>query len=327
MQIGKIVLSAPAALAPMAGITDWPFRILCKEQGVGLLVSEMISAKGLLYNNKKTFEMLEIAAQERPVAIQLFGSEPLEMAKAAKIVQSCGADLIDVNMGCPVPKVVNNGEGSALMKAPDKVYALLAAMREVLDIPLTVKIRSGFDENCINAVQIAELAERAGVDALAVHARTRRQMYMGRADWQVIKQVVQSIKIPVWGNGDVNSPDAALRMMAETGCAGVMVGRAAEGNPWIFREIIAALQGHTVSTISLEERFAMIHRHLELLIVCKGEKIAVQEMRRHAAAYIKGLPFATGQRALFNNTTDAAVFHKLLEKYQQELRNFDGFSS
>lgn len=319
MFIGNIEIKIPVILAPMAGITDLPFRVLCKEQGAGLLVSEMISAKGLLYNNQKTLDMLKILDSERPVAVQLFGSEPQEMARAALIVQQSGADMVDVNMGCPVPKVVNNGDGSALMRTPAKAYEVLARMREVLDIPLTVKIRSGWDDHSINAVEVAILAEKAGVHAIAVHARTRQQMYQGQADWQIIKHVVQAVKTPVIGNGDIACLQDALKMSQDTGCAGIMVGRAAEGNPWIFRQLALGMQNKLIPAITLQERFATIIRHLHLLAAYKGEVIAVKEMRRHAAAYIKGLPHAASKRVLFNQADTLATFEKLLQGYAAEL--------
>lgn len=319
MFIGNIEIKIPVILAPMAGITDLPFRVLCKEQGAGLLVSEMISAKGLLYNNQKTLDMLKILDSERPVAVQLFGSEPQEMARAALIVQQSGADMVDVNMGCPVPKVVNNGDGSALMRTPAKAYEVLARMREVLDIPLTVKIRSGWDDHSINAVEVAILAEKAGVHAIAVHARTRQQMYQGQADWQIIKHVVQAVKTPVIGNGDIACLQDALKMSQDTDCAGIMVGRAAEGNPWIFRQLALGMQNKLIPAITLQERFATIIRHLHLLAAYKGEVIAVKEMRRHAAAYIKGLPHAASKRVLFNQADTLATFEKLLQGYAAEL--------
>ena len=264
MQIGNIRLGAPVALAPMAGITDMPFRVICKELGCGLVVSEMVSAKGLLYKNVKTFDMLRIAPEERPAAIQLFGSVPQELARAAKIVEADGADIVDFNMGCPVPKIVNNGEGSALMKNPQLAYEILARMADAVKIPVTVKIRAGWDADHINAPEIAQLAEKAGVAAIAVHGRTREQFYNGKADWGVIKAVKDAVKIPVFGNGDILSAEDGLRMFKETGCDGLMIGRGADGNPWIFKEIISALNGDAQRfEPSLDERMDMIVRHLK----------------------------------------------------------------
>lgn len=323
MQIGNIMLSAPVALAPMAGITDMPFRVICKELGCGLVVSEMVSAKGLLYKNVKTFDMLRIAPEERPAAIQLFGSNPQELARAAKIVEADGADIIDFNMGCPVPKIVNNGEGSALMKNPQLAYEILARMAEAVKIPVTVKIRSGWDAAHINAPEIAQLAEKAGVAAIAVHGRTREQFYSGKADWQVIKAVKAAVKIPVFGNGDILSAEDGSRMLAETGCDGLMIGRGADGNPWIFAELAGALNGSgKPHEVTLAERTAMILRHLAMLIDFKGEVIAVKEMRRHAGAYLKGMPMAAEYRRRINEMNTFGEFKQLIEEYQAEARKF-----
>ena len=326
IKIVNITLNNNVFLAPMAGVTDLPFRILCKKQGVGLLVSEMVSAKGLLYSNQKTFELLKMLPEEQPLAIQLFGKEPEELARAAKIVQDFGAAIIDVNMGCPVPKIVNNGEGSAILKNPELVYEILARIKDRIHIPVTVKIRSGWDDNWINAVEVAQKAEKAGVAAIAVHARTRAQFYQGQADWNIIKQVVLNTKIPIIGNGDINSPEKAEEMLAVTGCKAVMIGRGAEGNPWIFKQISQLLRGEKIEVISLEERFAMLLEHLQLLVEHKGAKIAVKEMRRHALSYVKGLPFATEYRGLLNRAVEVEEFSKIVEGYQQRLKELESFT-
>ena len=323
MQIGNIRLGAPVALAPMAGITDMPFRVICKELGCGLVVSEMVSAKGLLYKNVKTFDMLRIAPEERPAAIQLFGNVPQELARAAKIVEADGADIVDFNMGCPVPKIVNNGEGSALMKNPQLAYEILARMADAVKIPVTVKIRAGWDADHINAPEIAQLAEKAGVVAIAVHGRTREQFYNGKAEWGVIKAVKDAVKIPVFGNGDILSAEDGLRMFKETGCDGLMIGRGADGNPWIFKEIISALNGDAQRfEPSLNERMDMIVRHLKMLISFKGEVIAVKEMRRHAGAYLKGMPMAAEYRRRINALNTFDEFKLLAEEYRAEAGRF-----
>lgn len=316
MKIGKLEIEVPLAPAPMAGITDVPFRIICREMGAGFTVSEMVSAKGIIYNNAKTFTLLAIDEQERPTAIQLFGSEPREMAKAAKVAENAGADIIDVNMGCPVPKIVNNGDGSALMRNPELTYEILARMAEAVTIPVTVKFRSGWNEKNINAVEIAMKAEKAGVAAVAVHARTREQFYSGRADWSVIKAVKEAVRIPVFGNGDIKNAADGARMLAETGCDGLMVGRAADGNPWIFSELRAMLLGEAPpEPVSLEARFELMRRHLAMLIDNKGETVAVKEMRRHSNAYIKGLPHAAEYRARFNRIETPADCLNMVGEY------------
>ena len=241
MNIGNIELSAPLALAPMAGITDLPFRLICRRLGCGMTVSEMVSAKGLLYKNVKTTEMLRIDDGERPTAIQLFGSVPAELAEAARMVEASGADMIDFNMGCPVPKIVNNGEGSALMKNPQLAHDILAAMVKAVKIPVTVKFRAGWDDANRNAVEVARAVEAAGVSAVAVHGRTRQQFYEGKADWSIIADVKQAVKLPVFGNGDIFTVADGLRMLEQTGCDGLMIGRGADGNPWLFTALAAAL--------------------------------------------------------------------------------------
>lgn len=318
MKIGKIELDAPLALAPMAGITDLPFRVICRRLGCGMTVSEMVSAKGLLYKNVKTTEMLRIDTAERPTAIQLFGSVPSELAAAAKMVQASGADIIDFNMGCPVPKIVNNGEGSALMKNPQLAYEVLAAMVDAVDIPVTVKFRAGWDEEHRNAVEIALAAERAGVAAVAVHGRTRQQFYEGKADWSIIKAVKQAVKVPVFGNGDIFTVADGLRMFRETGVDGLMIGRGADGNPWLFRQLKAALAGEKAPQVtSLDERMNLAAEHLQMLIDYKGEVISVKEMRRHISAYLKGLPHAAAFRGRFNQVDTQEQFLELLNAYRE----------
>lgn len=316
MNIGNIELSAPLALAPMAGITDLPFRLICRRLGCGMTVSEMVSAKGLLYKNVKTTEMLRIDDGERPTAIQLFGSVPEELAEAARMVEASGADMIDFNMGCPVPKIVNNGEGSALMKQPQLAHDILAAMVKAVKIPVTVKFRAGWDDSSRNAVEIAKAVEAAGVSAVAVHGRTRQQFYEGKADWGIIAEVKQAVKVPVFGNGDIFTVEDGLRMLAETGVDGLMIGRGADGNPWIFRELAAVLRGEERPTApSLQERLAQAAEHLDMLIDYKGEHISVKEMRRHISAYLKGLPHAAEFRGRFHKVDTREQFMELLAEY------------
>lgn len=318
MNIGNIELSAPLALAPMAGITDLPFRLICRRLGCGMTVSEMVSAKGLLYKNVKTTEMLRIDDGERPTAIQLFGSVPAELAEAARMVEASGADMIDFNMGCPVPKIVNNGEGSALMKNPQLAHDILAAMVKAVKIPVTVKFRAGWDDANRNAVEIARAVEAAGVSAVAVHGRTRQQFYEGKADWSIIADVKQAVKVPVFGNGDIFTVADGLRMLEQTGCDGLMIGRGADGNPWLFAALAAALRGEPLpQPPSLKERLAQAAEHLEMLIAYKNEVVAVKEMRRHISAYLKGMPHAAEFRGRFHKVDTQEQFTELLAEYSE----------
>lgn len=291
LKIGNVTLENNIALAPMAGVTDLPFRLLCKEQGAGLICMEMISAKAIYYNNKNTMELMEIHPEECPVSLQLFGSDPDIIAEMAKRIEDRPFAILDINMGCPVPKVAGNGEGSALMRNPKLVAEIVEKTARAIQKPVTVKIRKGFNENEVNAVEIAHIAEECGAAAVAVHGRTREQYYSGKADWDIIAQVKQRVKIPVIGNGDIVDGASAKAMLEQTGCDGLMVGRGAQGNPWIFREILHYLNtGELLPPASNEEKAAVIKRHIELMIQYKGDYIGVREMRKHLAWYSIGMP-------------------------------------
>jgi len=280
MKIGNLELENNVFLAPMAGVTDLPFRILCKEMGCGLVYSEMVSAKGILYDNKNTTELLEIDPKERPVAVQLFGSDPEILGAMAKKIEQYPIDIIDVNMGCPAPKIVKNGEGSCLMKTPELVGKIVKSLVESQSKPVTIKFRKGFDDDHVNAVEIAKIAEANGASAVAVHGRTREQYYSGKADWDIIKQVKAAVNIPVIGNGDVFTPQDAKNLLEHTGCDAIMVGRGAQGNPWIFKRILHYLQtGVLLPEPTAEERVEKALRHAQMLIDYKGEYIGVREMR------------------------------------------------
>ncbi len=311
LKIGNVELENPLVLAPMAGVTDLPFRLLCKEQGVGLICMEMISAKAIYYRNKNTESLLEIHPDETPVSLQLFGSDADIMSEMAKKIEERPFSILDINMGCPVPKVVNNGEGSALMKNPKLVYEIVSKMSKAISKPVTVKIRKGFDEEHVNAVEIAKIAEDAGAAAIAVHGRTREQYYSGKADWEIIAKVKDAVSIPVIGNGDITDADSALRMMKETRCDGVMIGRAVQGNPWIFREILSQInEGITLPRPTMEEMRDTIIRHAGLQLEYKGEYTAIREMRKHVSWYTTGLP---GSAKFRKHVNEMETMEELIE--------------
>lgn len=301
MKIGNIEIENCLALGPMAGVTDLPFRLLCKEMGCNMLYTEMVSAKAILYKNKNTKELLNIDKNEHPVGVQLFGSDPDIMAQIAAKVEEGECDFIDINMGCPVPKIVNNGEGSALLKQPKLVEEILTKMVKAVNKPVTVKIRKGFENGTVYAVEIAKIAESCGVSAIAVHGRTREQYYSGKADWDVIKDVKKAVKIPVIGNGDIFSAEDAKAMKEYTGCDGLMVARGARGNPWIFREIKEYLEnGNVIDKPTINDIREMIIRHAKMLVNYKGEYTGIREMRKHIAWYTAGLPHSAELRRMCN---------------------------
>ena len=315
MNIGNLKLDNPYILAPMAGVTDLPFRLLCKEQGAGLLCMEMISAKALLYKNKNTKALLKIHPEEYPVSLQLFGSEPDVISEIAKEIEPLPFQVLDINMGCPVPKVVNNGEGSALLKNPELIVKIVKSISSAIQKPLTVKVRIGFENEPVDIVEIAKRVEDAGAAAIAVHGRTRQQYYSGIADWETIARVKEAVSIPVIGNGDVDSPKKAEKLFRQTGCDAVMIGRAVEGNPWIFREMNHYFAtGEELARPSLAEVKAMILKHARAQIEMKGEFIGIREMRKHVAWYTAGMPHSAGLRRESNNIESYADLEKLLER-------------
>ena len=315
MNIRNVKIDNPYILAPMAGVTDLPFRLLCKEQGAGLLCMEMISAKALQYKNKNTKALLAIHPKEYPVSLQLFGSDPKIISEQAKRIEELPFQILDINMGCPVPKVVKNGEGSALMKNPKLVYEIVYQTARAIQKPVTVKIRKGFDDACINAVEIAKIIEEAGGAAVAVHGSTREQYYSGKADWEIIRQVKEAVSIPVIGNGDVTSGEKALEMRERTGCDGVMIGRGAQGNPWIFHELLEYDRtGKLPPRPSKEQIKDTMLRHARLQLEFKGEYLGIREMRKHVAWYTKGMEGSAKLRDDINKVESYAELESLLNE-------------
>lgn len=317
LTIGNVTLENNLVLAPMAGVTDLPFRVLCKEQGAGLICMEMVSAKGIYYNNKNTEILLTTTEEERPVSLQLFGADPKIMSEMAKRIEERPFDILDINMGCPVPKVVNNGEGSALMKNPGLVHEIVSQIVKAIQKPVTVKIRKGFDEEHVNAVEIAKIAEEAGAAAVAVHGRTREQYYSGKADWDIIRRVKEAVSIPVIGNGDILTAQDALEMKRQTNCDGFMIGRGAQGNPWIFRQILHSLEtGEELPRPSMQEVTEMLLRHARAQIAFKGEVVGIREMRKHAAWYTSGYKNSARLRGKINEVESyeelEALFRSIL---------------
>ncbi len=313
LQIGNVKLENDLILGPMAGVTDLPFRLLCKEQGAGLLCMEMVSAKGIMYNNKNTKFLLTIDERERPVSLQLFGSDADIISEQAKRIEELPFDILDINMGCPVPKIVNNGDGSALMKNPLLAGEIIEKTARAIQKPVTVKIRKGFDEEHINAVEMAHIAQESGAAAIAVHGRTREQYYSGKADWEIIRKVKEAVKIPVIGNGDVWTPQDAIDMRKQTGCDGVMIGRGAQGNPWIFKQILHYEQtGELLEKPSPQEVTEMILRHAKMQMEFKGEYIGMREIRKHAAWYTGGYKNSAKLRGKINETETYEELKELL---------------
>ena len=314
LKIGDVSLKNNLILAPMAGVTDLPFRLLCKEQGAGLLCMEMVSAKAIYFNNKNTEELLTIDDREPPVSLQLFGSDPDIISEMAKKIEDRPFSVLDINMGCPVPKVAGNGEGSALMKNPKLVEEIVSKTAKAIKKPVTVKIRKGFDDAHVNAVEIARIAESAGAAAVAVHGRTREQYYSGKADWDIIRQVKEAVKIPVIGNGDVTSPESARQLLETTGCDGIMIGRGVQGNPWIFRQILHWMEtGEEEPKPDLDEVKAMILRHARMLVDYKGAYTGIREMRKHVAWYTAGYPNSAKLRARVNEIESLEALEDLIQ--------------
>lgn len=315
MNIIKTILEKnPVVAAPMAGISDRPARLIAREYGCGLAYTEMISAKALTYQNKKTYLLMNMEDEQQPISMQIFGSEPDIMAEGARIMQEYGAQIIDINMGCPVPKVVNNGEGSSLMRNPDLAAEIVKAMVKAVTVPVTVKFRKGWDDTSVNAVEYAKLMEEAGVSAMAVHGRTRMQYYSGKADWDIIRQVKAAVTVPVIGNGDIFTPEDGKAMLEQTDCDGIMLGRGALGRPWLYQQVCDYLQtGNYAEEPSWEQRREIILHHAQFICAEKGEYIAMRELRKHIAWYYKGLPHAARMRDLINTVSTMSQLETLLQ--------------
>ncbi|SEK84107.1 putative TIM-barrel protein, nifR3 family [Pseudobutyrivibrio ruminis] len=321
LKIGNVTLDNNLILAPMAGVTDLPFRLLCKEQGAALCCMEMVSAKGIYYNNKNTESLLTVDERERPVSLQLFGSDPDIMAAMAAKIEHRNFDILDINMGCPVPKVVNNGDGSALMKNPKLAGEIIEKMVKAIDKPVTVKIRKGFDDEHINAVEMAHIAQESGAAAVAVHGRTREQYYSGKADWSIIADVKNAVSIPVIGNGDILDAKDVIAMKEQTNCDGFMIGRGAQGNPWIFHQILHYFEtGELIGKPPIEEMIDTMLRHARLQIEFKGDYLGIREMRKHAAWYTAGYKGASKLRGMINDVESyeelEALFHNFLANFK-----------
>ena len=310
MRIGSVILENNVIAAPMARVTDLPFRLLLKEQGAGLVCSEMVSAKAIYYNNKNTEPLMMVDEKERPFSLQLFGSDPELMAEMVRKIEDRPFDIIDINMGCPVPKVVNNGEGSALMKQPLLAGKIIEAMAKATEKPVTVKIRKGFDDEHVNAVEMAHIAQESGAAAVAVHGRTREQYYHGKADWDIIRQVKEAVNIPVIGNGDINSSEAAKEIQKQTGCDGIMVARGLQGNPWLIGQIL-----YGTPKPSIEEVVEMILRHARMQVEFSGEYLGIRQMRKHVAWYTTGYPGSSKLRGMVNQVESMEELEQLLETY------------
>ena len=321
MQIGSLILDNFTILAPLAGITNLPFRLLAKEAGCGLVCSEMISANGLIRNSEKTHRMLDSLSREKPLSIQIFGSDPAIMAEAAAIVESSGADILDINLGCPVRKVLKTGSGAALMKDPELVAKLLEAVRKAIRIPLTLKIRTGWEPSGDQAFRIARIAEDRGVNAIAIHPRTAPQGFGGKADWSIIRAIKNTVSIPVIGNGDIIHPEDAIRMKTETDCDAVMIGRAAIGNPWIFSQVLALLRGEAISPITLADRFGVMIRYLQASIQYFGEQRACAMMRSRLGWFTKGLPFSSKFRESIKQISSEKEATRIIHAYWHTLEN------